>query len=94
MNVWIILGIIFYIIMVIVTYYILARMDFFDEFTYPKAYEFPTVTFVCSIFWIFIILLLIVGRIFSWIADEIAMWGYVFAEKGRMKQKEKQKEKK
>ena len=49
----IVLGIILYIIVGVIIFVIFSRIDFFDEYTSDFRFmEFPTSTFLCSVFWI------------------------------------------
>ena len=89
----IILGIILYIIVGVIVFVIFSRIDFFDEYTSDFRYmDFPTDTFLCSVFWIIILPMFLIGAICDLIKDWIEVTGYVIYEKARRKRKEKEKQ--
>lgn len=89
----IILGIIFYLFIAWSIFRISSANDLFNEFSGRRVYEFPTLTFVFSIFWVLSLPFMAICALFSWIADEIETWGYAYYEIGRMKNKQKKENK-
>lgn len=83
----IILCILGYIIVAILTFIILSKIDIFDEYKYNYCFEFPNVTFCTSLFWIIILPILGLGYLFEFIGEWISIWGYVFYEKSKNKKK-------
>ena len=84
----IILCILGYIIVAILTFIILSKIDIFDEYKYNHHFEFPNATFCASLFWIIALPVLGLGCLFEFIGEWISIWGYVFYEKSKNKKKE------
>ena len=79
MWIYIILGII-YIIIGIVMFFVFSAYDFFDEYASYKRMEFPYLTFVASLFWVISIPFMITAMILSSIFEWIEVWGYAIRE--------------
>lgn len=90
----IIIGIIIYLFIIWATFRICAANDVFEEFSGRKIYDFPTATFFFSLFWIIMIPISLICALFSWIAEEIASWGYVYYRIGEEKRLAKKRNKK
>lgn len=84
----IILGIIIlYILIAIITFVVLSKIDFYKEYKYNCYCDFPSETFVTSIFWIIMLPYTGISHLCEYIGGEIAMFGRIIYERNKMKKK-------
>ncbi len=81
--------IIIYILIAILTFFILSKIDFFDEYKYNYHFDFPSATFGTSLFWIIVLPIIGIGCFFDWIGENISIWGYIIYERNRNKKGDK-----
>lgn len=87
-----ILGIIIYLLIAWAVYRVCAANDVFEEFSGRRIYEFPTATFLFSLFWVISLPISLFACIIGWIGEEIAGWGYAYYEANRIKKQNKDRE--
>lgn len=68
----IIIGTILYLIIARWFFHSFAKKDFFNEFRCISYFDFPTRTFIASIFWVITLPILLIALLVSVIAEEIS----------------------
>lgn len=88
----IILGVIIYLLIAWAVFRICAANDVFEEFSGRRIYEFPTGTFIFSLFWIIAFPVSLICAFFCWIAEEIECWGYAYYKANIIKKQNKKED--
>lgn len=90
---FIILGIILYMVIGILVFYAFSRVDFFDEYKLPNPpFDFPVITFWASVFWILDIPVVLIAKLIDLFLEYVDIYGRLFYEKGKQAKSKKEKD--